>query len=223
MGQDTHAQWNADWTSICTAASHTCTSAGISGELYQWAAAGISYRACVVWVKQMQVDCNGMAGCCSNNPSSWKLWAWTTAMDVAEECWSQVAQWPAAQPVLLKRPSGLVLAHFRTPEKPFPLQERFYLYLAPQALTFLDTLHYADCWWVEKNSSMEEENADFWFAAPRRDGTGTKVGDHEQNLLLKHSTLQYFPSRPEELTLLLLGPRVPVAAVVSINKVSIPG
>lgn len=49
------------------------------------------------------------------------------------------------------------------------------------------------------------------------------MGDHEQNLLLKHSTLQYFPSGPEELTLLLLGPRVPVAAVASINKVSIPG
>lgn len=150
MGQDTHARWNADWTSSCTAASHACTSAGISGELYQWAAAGISYRVCVVWVKQMQVDCYGVAGCCSKNPSSWKLWAWTTAMDVAEECWSQVAQWLSAQPVLLKRPGGLVLAHFRPPEKPFPLQERFHLHVAPQALTFLDTLHYADCWGVEK-------------------------------------------------------------------------
>lgn len=36
MRQDTHAQGNADWNSICTAASQACTSAGIPGELYQW-------------------------------------------------------------------------------------------------------------------------------------------------------------------------------------------
>lgn len=47
-------------------------------------------------------------------------------------------------------------------------------------------------------------------------------GNHEQNLLLKRSTLCYFPSGTAELTLLLLGPRV-VVAVASINKVSIPG
>lgn len=72
MRQDTHAQGNADWNSICTAASQACTSAGIPGELYQWGEheqlQGFPHRACVMWVKQMQEDRNGMAGCLSNNP-----------------------------------------------------------------------------------------------------------------------------------------------------------
>lgn len=178
MGQDIHAWWNADWTSTCTAASQACTSAGISGELYQWGECeqleGFLHKACVVWAKQMQVDCNGVAGCPSNNLASWKVWAWTTARDVAEEHWSQVAQWLSAQPIWLKCPGGLMLTHFRPPEKPFSLQERSHLHVSPQALPSLDTLHYADCQGGGKNSSVDEEKADFSFAAPRRDGTGAK-------------------------------------------------
>lgn len=119
MRQDTHARWNADWTSICTAASQAGTSAGISGGPYQWGEheqlQGFPHRVCVIWAKQMQEDCNGKAGWPSNNPASWKSWARTIAGDFAEECWSQGAQWLSAQPIWLKRPGGLVLTHFRPP------------------------------------------------------------------------------------------------------------
>lgn len=116
-----------------------------------WVAPGISYRPCVGWVKQMQVDCNAVAGCPSNNPARWKLWDWKTARDVAEECWSQGAQRLSAQPILLKCPGGLVLTHFRPPEKSFPPQERSHFHVSLWALPSLDTPHYADCQGGGKN------------------------------------------------------------------------
>lgn len=121
---------------------------------WAWAAPGIFYRACVGWVKQMQVECSAVAGCPSNNPAKWKIWAWKTARDVAEECWSQGAQWLSAQPILLKCPGDLVLTHFRPPGKPLPPQERSHFPGSPWALPSLDTPHYADCGGGRKKSIL---------------------------------------------------------------------
>lgn len=187
-----------------------------------WAAPEISYRACVIWVMQMQVDCNGVAGCPSNNPASWKLWAWKTPRDIAEECWRQGAQWLSAQTILLKHPGPgadplqATRETFSTPGEvpplcvptspPFPGHTTLCCLLRGRKKTVQ---------WMKKRLNSHLQLPEEMGQVQNRRPWANSAAE------ARH--LAVFPIRTCRAHLLLLGPRVPVAAVASINKVSIPG